>query len=221
MECERIFERDVEIARVAGVVWRVQAIAKVTAYHHHAEINAESDTGAERDVAQECLAGQQTARTHRVILEKPDVAGVEKGCAMEYAVDRKPVFGVEFKLECTGLIEISVLVGLGRAVAARTERTHGEGAYRVCAADIELLGIGHSGRVAVGDTSHWSLPRTSLREYTSCACPLTNCEKGMPNRVLRPFTPHIRQSPQKTLPASLTVAEKLNPLIRSLSSQRS
>ena len=85
MEREGVLERDVEIATPPRVVWGVKSITEIAAYHHHAYVDAQADTRAERDVAQERLAFKLAAGTQRVVLEQPDVARVNERRAMKDA----------------------------------------------------------------------------------------------------------------------------------------
>ena len=110
MEREGVLERDVEIAAPPRVVWGVESITEIAAYHHHAYVDAQADTRAERDVAQERLAFKLAAGTQRVVLEQPDVARVNERRAMKDADDREPILRVELELERTRLVEISVFL---------------------------------------------------------------------------------------------------------------
>ena len=107
----------------------MKAIAEVTADHHHADIHTQAHAGTERYVAPEIFASQQTSRSQRVILDQPYISGIKEKRAMKNADQREPVFRIELEFECTCLVEIAVLIHLGRMVAARAERAHGEGTY--------------------------------------------------------------------------------------------
>ena len=106
----------VEIAALASIVRRMETIAEVAADNHHSDIHPETDPGSERDITQERISFQLAAGAQGVILQEPYIAGVDKGGSMKYADYREPVFRVEFELESTGLVEISVFQGLGRPV---------------------------------------------------------------------------------------------------------
>lgn len=151
MEGERFAEaRHVVVSAAARVVGGVDSDAEVGAHYKHADVEAQSDAGAERYVFPESFGAERTAGARRIVLEKPDVTGVKENRSMERPVDREAQLGVEFELECARLVEVAVGLIVGSMVAAGAERSDGKGADRVCAADIELLAVGHLARVAVG-----------------------------------------------------------------------
>ena len=116
MEGEGVFEADVEIARGAGVVGGMESVAEITTDHHHADVDTQSDAGAQCEILEEGVPAQLSTGTQRVVLEKPYVSGIEEEGAVEHAHDREAVFGVELKLERTGLVEVAIALRLGHAV---------------------------------------------------------------------------------------------------------
>ena len=125
VERERLTEGDIEIMSRAdaghlrfsisrsgiedsGAGRVVKTVAEITTDYHHTDIHTQTDTGAESYVAEEGFPLDETAWTHRVILEQPDVAGINEERTMEHTHYRETVFRVELKLEGTRLIEIPV-----------------------------------------------------------------------------------------------------------------
>lgn len=99
---------EVVVAGFAGVVGGMEADAEVGAEHQHGDVEAQSEAGAEGYVLEEGRCLELAAGTQRVFLQQPYVTGIEKQGAMHGADDGEAVFDVEFKLEGTGLIEVSV-----------------------------------------------------------------------------------------------------------------
>lgn len=136
---------DIEVAAITRFVRRMQPDAKVAADNEHPYIDAEAYTGSGSEIAQERRCFQFSSRTGGVVLKQPDIAGVEENSTVERPEKRKTVFDVEFELECSRLVEVTVdLIGR-HAEGAGTNGTHGESADRVGATAIELLGIGNLG----------------------------------------------------------------------------
>ena len=139
MERKGILEGDVEIMGRTVVVGHVEPVAEVSANHHHPYIHAQADARAEGYVLQEGLPLELSSRAQGIVLQKPDVAGVEEDGPMQHADDGEAVFRVELKLKRTGLVEVAVADLLRRAVGSRADGADREGAYRICSADIELF----------------------------------------------------------------------------------
>ena len=126
MEGECLLEGDVEIMVRAVVIRGVETIAEITAKHKHPDVDSQSDSGAEREIPQKSLAAQFASGACRIILEKPDIAGIQEYGTVQDTDYREPVFGVQFQFECSCLVEIPVLHVCWRAVTSRSERPHGE-----------------------------------------------------------------------------------------------
>ena len=93
MESEGFAERlHVVISAVAGVVGGMYAYAEIGAHHKHADIQAQTGSGAEGYVAQERLAAQFATGAQLVFLKKPYVAGIEEYCTMNGTYDWETVF---------------------------------------------------------------------------------------------------------------------------------
>lgn len=143
VECEGFLERDIEISVMPGVVRCMQTVPEVASNHHHTEVYAQSHTGAECQVAQECSPLQLTTGAQRVILEQPYITAVYECSSMEYAVNRETILRIYLKFEGTGLVEVAISLRFGGTVTTRTKRTNREGSDRVGTTDIELIGVWH------------------------------------------------------------------------------
>ena len=151
MEGEAVLERrHVVVPFAAGVVGGVNTDTQVSAQHQHADVVAQSHTGTQGDVLEEGSAVQLATGTVGVPFQQPDVAGIDKGGAVQVAPDGESVFEVGFEFKGTRLVEVAVYFVLGRQLAAGAERAYGEGAYAVGSADVELFAVRHLFGVAVG-----------------------------------------------------------------------
>ena len=69
---------------------------------------------------------------------------------MQHAGDWKTVFHIGLELESAGTVEIVVGLSWWCLVAAWAYGTHSEGTHGIGTAHIELLGIRHLRRIAIG-----------------------------------------------------------------------
>ena len=152
MEAQAVLEAgDVVITLFVRIrIGRVQADAEVGADDQNADVITQSEARAQGDLVQEALPFQLRAGAFGVVLQQPDVAGVEEYGSAELPEEPEAVFDVGLQFEIARLVEVSVAVVAGRAVAAGAQRTHREGPDAVGAADVELLAVRHHLRVAVG-----------------------------------------------------------------------
>ena len=156
VESQGVAERGhVVVASAAGVPRGVDADAEVGADHEHADVEAQTGSGAEGKVAQERAGAQCAAGTLRIRLEQPHIAGIEEYGAVERAEDREAVLGVELDLKRTGLVEVAVGGGW-RMIATRTDGTYRESAYGVGATHPELLTVGYLRGITVSMRSAYS-----------------------------------------------------------------
>ena len=151
MKRERIAKRfHVVVSSFPGVVRSMYADTEVTSDDEHTYVEPKSETSSQSEVPQKSASTQCSAWTHWVAFKKPYIAGVDKERAVKRSDDRETVLYVCLELKCSRAVEIVVGLSCRRRIASRTYRSDSESTDRVSAADIELLGIRHLRRVAVG-----------------------------------------------------------------------
>ena len=70
VECERLAERfHVVVARLASVVWSVNADTEIAADYKHTDIETKTDTCTKRNIIKECRSFQLASRTLWVIFK--------------------------------------------------------------------------------------------------------------------------------------------------------
>lgn len=159
---------DVEVAGTAGVVGQVEADAPVETDDEEVEVVAQSDAGAQCELAEEVLqpevAGREGLLHIRVVVmvagRRPDVAGIEEDGSLEVAEELGAVLEVSDELD-RAVAEYVVEGMLAKTLhGSRTHATYGESADAVGTAHIEHLAVGHAIAVAIGpyiaciDVSH-------------------------------------------------------------------
>ena len=111
MEGQAILELgDVVIAALACVIGDMDAYTQVGTHNDHRHVESQTHTSAQRQLIEEITHLELAAGTVIIILQQPDIAGIQEYSALEVAQNRETVLGIGFKLESSGLVIISVAI---------------------------------------------------------------------------------------------------------------
>ena len=69
----------------AIVIRHMQAIPQITSDNHHPYVYTQADSRAKRYVFKECFPIECASRAHGVILEQPDISGINEHRAVKHA----------------------------------------------------------------------------------------------------------------------------------------
>ena len=152
--------RDIVIPAFARIVGHMEGDATVDAHDEELQVVAQTETRPEGEVLQEAAPLHLPARAARVVVDRPDIPGIEEGGSVQIAEDGEAVLEVGFQLQVAGLVDVAILVGSVGDEASGADAADGKCADAVGAADVELLVVGRRVvlrvAVAVDDTRHES-----------------------------------------------------------------
>lgn len=147
----------VEIARLARIERHVQTDTPIETQNEEIEVVTQSDTGVQRQIVEETAKRELTIGKYStgvfvliILIEVPDVTGIEEESTMKTAKQLATVFEVAYKLDIAILHEVgNGLIAIARETT-RTYATNGEGAKAVGSTHIKHLGIGQPVAIAIG-----------------------------------------------------------------------
>ena len=128
----------------------MDANTQIGTHHEHGHIKAQAQARSQCQLVKEILHLQLSARTSIVILQQPDVAGIEKYSAVEISQNGETILDIGLKLERTSLVVVSIRHSIREMETTGTQRAHSKSPHRVGSTHIELFPVRHLVTVAVG-----------------------------------------------------------------------
>ena len=142
MEAQTVFElRNVVITALLGLVRDMKPDSAIDAHHDELQIITQTDTRPQSKVFQEIPPFQLPARTIRVLMNQPDIAGIQENRAIQSGKNRETIFQIRLEFQVSGLVYIAILIVQVRPETPRTDASDGKCPDTIGSSDIKLLVI--------------------------------------------------------------------------------